>query len=462
MGMGITSHIATGLMETVGATSRSRLKNLVGYIHENCLILLDLICQRWVLVCETQTGDSHPAVNLDMLVRNPRYRGLRRGDHIMLLRQHNEMIASCLRQLCRPTANRKAQLSSRGTSDTRTPSTGSAVLQVVADFLTARTPLERLRIPSVRSRIISFMRFQPLLAADGDNSDCPWPCQDVYTRFWQDPQVPTEGPIIYYEPLPPMLPLLGQKETLPPLQQGHEYTLVLDLDETLVHFYEENGTGHYAARPGAQEFLDRMSALGYEIVIFTASTQDYADWVIDQVDTDRRVHYRIYRQHALPWGPLYVKDLSRLGRDMEKILIIDNVQENFMLQPRNGIFIYNWYDDPQDRALFDLVPLLEEIIKTRAQVPEILDRYRDQIPTWAGFDQNFDGHWALGPEMSEEQDQPEIPLPRPVTGSFSAPRPAAQRQAVAPQQPPAGWMNQQPQPRLRGALQPVQPVYQFG
>ena len=44
----------------------------------------------------------------------------------------------------------------------------------------------------------------------------------------------------------------------------------------------------------------------------------------------------------LPWGPIFVKDLSRLGRDLDRTLIVDNVQENFMLQPNHGIFIFPW------------------------------------------------------------------------------------------------------------------------
>merc|ERR1712110_1385512 len=83
--------------------------------------------------------------------------------------------------------------------------------------------------------------------------------------------------------------------------------------------------------------------------------------------------------------------------DLDRTLIIDNVQENFMLQPNNGIFICTWYDDPHDTALFALTPLLDELLTTRAKVPEILDKYRDQIPTWAGFDQFS----QLGEEYSE-------------------------------------------------------------
>lgn len=97
-----------------------------------------------------------------------------------------------------------------------------------------------------------------------------------------------------------------------------------------------NKWGFYEMRPGAQDFLRRMNQLNVEIVIFTAATQDYADWVIDQIDTENLVHHRLYRQHALPWGPIFIKDLNKLGRVLEKTMIIDNVPENFMLQPDYG------------------------------------------------------------------------------------------------------------------------------
>jgi hypothetical protein len=53
-----------------------------------------------------------------------------------------------------------------------------------------------------------------------------------------------------------------------------------------------------------------------------------------------------------------VKDLSRIGRDLSKTIIVDNIAENFQLQPENGIFIKSWFTDPEDTALFELAPLL--------------------------------------------------------------------------------------------------------
>merc|ERR1712098_375094 len=173
--------------------------------------------------------------------------------------------------------------------------------------------------------------------------------------------------------------------------------------------------GYLGPRPGAHDFLQRMNGYGYEIVIFTAATQDYADWVINQLDSEMRVHHRLYRQHALPWGPVFVKDMSRLGRDMERTLIIDNVQENYMFQPENGIFICPWYDDPKDTALFALTPLLEEIVTTRASVPQMLARYKDQIPSWAGFDNYDPADWTF--QFDEEE-----PPANSLTGAYQQPR----------------------------------------
>jgi len=75
-----------------------------------------------------------------------------------------------------------------------------------------------------------------------------------------------------------------------------------------------------------------------------------------------------------------VKDLSLLGRDINKTIIIDNISDNFILQPDNGIFISTWYDDMRDRFLDEITPLLAEIVEKR--VPDVrraLRAYRDQV-----------------------------------------------------------------------------------
>ena len=69
---------------------------------------------------------------------------------------------------------------------------------------------------------------------------------------------------------------------------------------------------------------------------------------------------------------VFVKDLSRIGRPLHKTIIVDNVAENFSLQPDNGIFIKSWFEDPSDTALHELAPLLKrKYIHTFAKVIDI-------------------------------------------------------------------------------------------
>ena len=177
-------------------------------------------------------------------------------------------------------------------------------------------------------------------------------------------------------------PLIFQERFLPAKRIGDkEYTLVLDLDETLIHSPEdpidEFDRNTYNIRPGIHQFL-RTMAKYFEIVIFTAGTQDYADYILDQVDIANTISHRLYRDHTSPTDGAYVKDLSKLGRELSKTIIVDNLAENFELQERNGIEINNWYDDLEDTTLSDLGLLLEEIITKKPEdVRDMLDKYRD-------------------------------------------------------------------------------------
>ena len=90
--------------------------------------------------------------------------------------------------------------------------------------------------------------------------------------------------------------------------------------------------------------------------------------------------YRLYRQHAVIVNGDFVKDITKLGRDISKIIIIDNMPQNFRLQKENGIFIRTfWGEDPDDSALTDLIPILVNIAKEKKDVRKSLLKYRDEI-----------------------------------------------------------------------------------
>jgi CTD small phosphatase-like protein 2 len=153
-----------------------------------------------------------------------------------------------------------------------------------------------------------------------------------------------------FEPVP--LPYLPAAEKA--------YTLVLDLDETLIHYDEQAHTQRheqtllsfqtrygrppnakelaqispsnleFIVRPHCHTFLREMSRC-FEVVVFTAGEEDYANEVLDRLDKDNCVSHRLYRQHTTFRENTYIKDLSRLGRSLDRIIIIDNLAENFQL-----------------------------------------------------------------------------------------------------------------------------------
>ncbi|EMD40843.1 hypothetical protein CERSUDRAFT_149311 [Gelatoporia subvermispora B] len=175
-------------------------------------------------------------------------------------------------------------------------------------------------------------------------------------------------------------------------------TLVLDLDETLIHsssrpissasssgsgmlglagFGRRNkGAGHVVEvvlggkstmyhvykRPFADYFLRQVSKW-YTLVIFTASMKEYADPVIDWLDAGRGIlDRRFFRESCtqLPNGS-YTKDLSIVEQDLSRVCLIDNSPICYTINEANGIPIEGWTHDPHDEALLDLLPVLDSL-----------------------------------------------------------------------------------------------------
>ena len=162
-----------------------------------------------------------------------------------------------------------------------------------------------------------------------------------------------------------------------------KYTLILDLGETLVHFKvnpENEGEGILKVRPWVTEFLDEVVKY-YELIIFTGATEDYANLLIDAIDENKSYFaHRLYRQHMIIIDNEFVKDLTRIGRPLDKIIIVDNMPQNFRLQKENGINIRSfWGEDIYDTALNNLSPILVKIAKEGGDIRIELEKYRDEI-----------------------------------------------------------------------------------
>ncbi|XP_040003817.1 carboxy-terminal domain RNA polymerase II polypeptide A small phosphatase 1 isoform X2 [Xiphias gladius] len=196
-------------------------------------------------------------------------------------------------------------------------------------------------------------------------------CECEYC-FPQKEQVPSK----------PLLPLVKSND-------AGKICVVIDLDETLVHSsfkpvnnadfiipVEIDGTVHQVyvlKRPHVDEFLKRMGEL-FECVLFTASLAKYADPVSDLLDKWGAFRSRLFRESCVFHKGNYVKDLSRLGRDLNKVIIIDNSPASYIFHPDNAVPVASWFDDMSDTELLDLIPFFERLSK----VDDIYDILKQQ------------------------------------------------------------------------------------
>jgi RNA polymerase II subunit A small phosphatase-like protein len=166
----------------------------------------------------------------------------------------------------------------------------------------------------------------------------------------------------------------------PSPEDAGKICLVLDLDETLIHSSfaemsdadlsfsfgddEDAHNVYVRVRPGAKEFIAELAPF-YELVVFTASAKTYADQVVNFIDPDGLIRYRLYRDSCTGIGGSLVKDLSRLNRKLEKVIILDNSPAAYLLHPYNAVPIPSWFDDPNDNVLGHLMYFFRHSYKVR-------------------------------------------------------------------------------------------------
>ncbi|KAI9127451.1 hypothetical protein K1719_002010 [Acacia pycnantha] len=169
--------------------------------------------------------------------------------------------------------------------------------------------------------------------------------------------------------------LFSNLSLLPPLISPHRKTVFLDLDETLVHSKADPPPQRFdfvvrplidgdimnfyvLKRPGIEDFLESLASK-YEVVVFTASLEVYASMVLDRVDPNRRISHRLYRDSCREVDGRLVKDLSAMGRDLKRVVIVDDNPNSYTKQPDNAIPIRPFIDDLGDQELWNLIKFFE-------------------------------------------------------------------------------------------------------
>ncbi len=104
------------------------------------------------------------------------------------------------------------------------------------------------------------------------------------------------------------------------------------------------------------------------------------------------IKYRLYRSHlSLRNINNDVKDLSLLGRDLSKVIMIDNFSENYKLQQDNGLPINSWTGDINDTSLRDLIPIMNYIVENNVEdVREVIKKVKTQLNNISSNNFNYE------------------------------------------------------------------------
>ncbi|CAE7025549.1 ctdspl2 [Symbiodinium natans] len=127
-------------------------------------------------------------------------------------------------------------------------------------------------------------------------------------------------------------------------------------------------------RPGAQGFLSWLkSNEDIEIAVYTAGTQAYAEQSVAKLGLQG--FPALFRDECVPFGLPITKDLTKLGRDLSRVVLVDNSRRSFWLQPENGLLVSDWTGrNPDDKELERVRRELGELLALEDVRPTLSQR----------------------------------------------------------------------------------------
>lgn len=191
------------------------------------------------------------------------------------------------------------------------------------------------------------------------------------------------------------------------------YTLVLEMTGVLVHPDWTYQTGwRFKKRPGVNHFLQQVGPPLFEVVIYTSEQGFTAYPILDTLDPQGYIMYRLFRDATRYTDGHHVKDLSCLNRDLSRVIMVDWSAEACSLQPRNALRLPKWDGSDDDRTLIELAQFLRTIATSEVEdVRTVLDYYSQ-------FDNPLEAFKENQRKLQEEKQQ--VPLePSPSQRSWA-------------------------------------------
>ena len=182
----------------------------------------------------------------------------------------------------------------------------------------------------------------------------------------------------------PMLPLMDCDK--------HKFSLAVELDETLVHYCEEGDNYFAKVRFGSENFLKNLSNF-FEIIIISNSSQEYSNIIIDNLNKNGKcyVKHRIYTEDFNE-----NQDLSKINRDLDKILFICHDYDFINAPKENIILLREFLGEEEDREIVKLYHELKIFINSYNKVKDDNFDIRNIVPEiMKGINTNYDNEENL-------------------------------------------------------------------
>lgn len=200
----------------------------------------------------------------------------------------------------------------------------------------------------------------------------------------------------------PARDLLLPNPLSPPYVQP-KYTLVFETNGILLHPEWTYQTGwRFKKRPFLDQFLQQCGPPLFETVAFTQDSPLTAATLIDNLDTQGMIMFRLFRDSTRYVDGKRIKDLNYLNRDLSKVIHIDCNREACSLNPHNCIVLDKWLGDSDDTTLVDLALFLRTI------AAQDIDDVREVIAHYSQFDKPLEVFKENQRRLAEQKEKLEI------------------------------------------------------
>ena len=137
----------------------------------------------------------------------------------------------------------------------------------------------------------------------------------------------------------------------------------------------------------------------FYVIIFTASIKEYANPLLDLLDSKKIIQKRFYRNHCkINKNGKYIKDLSIIHSNLKNVILVDNNPISYSINQQNGLPIPTWQYDKSDKELLKLIPVLELLAN--------VDDVRNYIPRFVELNEvNFSKVKIIINEFENENNQ---------------------------------------------------------